>query len=70
MARYKIPSKWTKKDFTWATWLARMDNDVNISDIARDLEECVEYGFTWARELGFLVDYSKYAESVAERNCF
>lgn len=68
MVRYKIPSKWTKKDFTWATWLARMDNSVNIYDVARDLEECVNYGFSWARETGFCVDYRKYADSVAERN--
>lgn len=68
MALYKIPSKWTKKDFTWATWLARMDKDVSIDDVARDLEECVENNFSWARSVGFRVDYSKYAESVANRN--
>lgn len=68
MAHYKIPSKWTKKDFTWATLLARMDKDVNIYDVARDLENCVEYGFTCARSVGFCVDYRKYEESVAVRN--
>lgn len=60
MKRYKIPSKWTKSDFTWATWLARMDNNVDIRDVARDLEECVEYGFKDARAAGFRVDYKKY----------
>lgn len=69
MEHYKIPSKWTKKDFTWATFLARLDKDVNIHDVARDLEECVEYGFSWARKSGFCVDYSKYAESVVNREC-
>lgn len=67
MALYKIPSKWTKKDFTWATFLARLDKDVDIDDVARDLEECVEYGFTWARNVGFRIDYRKYEERVLNR---
>lgn len=64
---YKIPSKWTKDDFTFATWLAFVENDAEYYDIMRDLQDCVMFGFTWQRSCGFRVDYAKYAEKVANR---
>lgn len=67
MLSFKIPSKWTKRDFCWATMIARTRNGADLQTIARDLEMCVEFGFTQARRIGFGVDYAVYTKEVEER---
>lgn len=65
---YKIPSKWTKEDFVFATWCATVEIGAVNYDIIRDLQDCLSLGFSIARSFGFRVDYSKYAYAVDERN--
>lgn len=65
--RSSIPSKWTKDDFIFATWLAFIDGGNDYYDILRDLQDCVQFGFTWARSNSFRVNYNKYANEVANR---
>lgn len=67
---YKIPSRWTKDDFIYATWLAFIERGSEAGlcySIIRDLQDCVCYGFSWVRSNGFHVDYNKYANEVANR---
>lgn len=61
---YKIPSKWTKDDFCSAVFQALLENESDAYDIAHDLHDCLQFGFSSSRSFGFRVDYSKYGVCV------
>lgn len=68
MEHYSIPSKWTKEDFCWAAFCARLDTDFDAYDVLNDVLMCFQYGFEYSkRNYGMRVNWSLLQGEVDKR---
>ena len=68
MEHYSIPSKWTKDDFCWAAFCARLDPDFDVYDVLNDVLQCLQYGFDFSKRYnGMRVNWSLLQGEVDKR---